>query len=373
MFDILIIGGGLAGLTNAVHLSKTGLRVLLLEKNDYPKHKVCGEYISNEVLPYLEYLDIHPDSIGAVSINKFLLSTPKGKVIETTLPLGGFGISRFALDNLLYQKAKANGCVIKKTTVESIDFLEDIFKVTTRNGCEYFATFAIGAYGKRSRLDIHLDRKFIQKKTPFLGVKCHFTGEFPEDLVALHNFEGGYCGVSKVENGLLNVCYLADYKIFKQYRNTEIFQQEVLCQNPHLKALFSKIKPVFPKPLTISQISFSPKETIKNHIFMSGDSAGMVHPLCGNGMGMAIHSAKILSSLLIQFFNKKTAHREVLESAYTKEWDRTFQKRLLAGRFLNLFLANHKILDTGIGMLRLFPSLLPFIIKQTHGSKISLK
>lgn len=373
MFDILVIGGGLAGLTNAVHLSKAGLKVLLLEKNEYPKHKVCGEYISNEVLSYLEYLDIHPFRAGAIAIDNFLLSTTKGKKVKTKLPLGGFGISRFTLDNLLYKKALANGCVFRKTTVVSIDFLGDNFKVTTRNGNEYFATFAIGAYGKRSKLDIQLDRKFIKKKTPFLAVKSHYTGEFQNNQVALHNFKGGYCGVSKVENDLINVCYLADAKTFKLYRNTEKFQQEVLCQNPLLKALFLRIKPVFDKPLTISQISFSRKETINNHLFMSGDAAGMVHPLCGNGMGMAIHSAQILSNLLIQFFNKKTRSRQIVESTYVKEWNLAFRKRLLAGRFLNLFLSNHNMLNRSIGMLKYFPGLLPFIIKQTHGTKLRLK
>ncbi|HNU89628.1 MAG TPA: FAD-dependent oxidoreductase, partial [Ferruginibacter sp.] len=49
--DITIIGGGLAGLVSAIHLSKAGLAVTLIEKNEYPKHKVCGEYVSNEVLP----------------------------------------------------------------------------------------------------------------------------------------------------------------------------------------------------------------------------------------------------------------------------------------------------------------------------------
>ena len=52
--EVLILGGGLAGLTSAIHLLKLGLQVTVIEKNNYPKHKVCGEYISNEVLPYLD-------------------------------------------------------------------------------------------------------------------------------------------------------------------------------------------------------------------------------------------------------------------------------------------------------------------------------
>ena len=100
--DILIIGGGLAGLVNAIHLSAAGLSVILIEKNEYPKHKVCGEFISNEVLPYLQHLNADPMTIGAKKINRLLISTTRGKTIETKLPLGGFGISRYALDHFLF-------------------------------------------------------------------------------------------------------------------------------------------------------------------------------------------------------------------------------------------------------------------------------
>ncbi|WP_317045319.1 FAD-dependent oxidoreductase [Formosa algae] len=64
-FDVIIVGGGLAGLSSAIHLSKGNLNVLVIEKNSYPKHKVCGEYISNEVLPYLNFLDIDVFKLGA--------------------------------------------------------------------------------------------------------------------------------------------------------------------------------------------------------------------------------------------------------------------------------------------------------------------
>ena len=81
-FDVIIIGGGLAGLTNAIHLSKSIHRVLLIEKNSYPKHKVCGEYISNEVLPYLNSLGIDPIKVGAKQISKVQISTTKGNLIR---------------------------------------------------------------------------------------------------------------------------------------------------------------------------------------------------------------------------------------------------------------------------------------------------
>jgi len=371
MHDILIIGGGLAGLINAIHLSKAGLSVVVLEKNDFPKHKVCGEYISNEVLPYLQSLGVDPFALGATSIDKFILGTSGGTEVTTTLPLGGFGISRYTLDHFLLQKAVSNGCVVVKTNVEKIEYQGRSFKVSTREGEEYLATFVIGAYGKRSALDGHLNRKFIETEAPFLAVKNHYKGSFPDDLVALHNFEGGYCGISKVENDFINVCYLANYKTFKKYRNIETFQQEVLFKNPQLKDIFEGIQPTFAKPLTISQVSFSSKKTIEQHVFMSGDAAGMIHPLCGNGMGMAIHSAKILAGLLVQSFNAKSINRLSLEEQYAKRWKSTFQKRLNAGRFLNVFVSNHKILSAGIYGLQFFPKLFPFIIKQTHGEELT--
>ena len=303
--DIIIIGGGLAGLVSAIHLSKAGLAVIIIEKNEYPKHKVCGEYISNEVLPYLQQLGADPMITGAKKITRFLLSTTRGKTVEAKLPLGGFGVSRFTLDHFLLQNAIKNNAIIIHDTVSDIHFENDIFRVTTKEGNELSAKIVIGAFGKRSNMDVTLDRAFMKYRSPFVGVKTHVQGSFPDDLVALHNFTGGYCGVSKVENGNMNICYLANYKSFQQYKNIDAFNKEVLYKNPHLKNIFENSVPVFEQPLTISQISFSDKTTVQDHILMCGDAAGMIHPLCGNGMAMAIHSAKIASELVIDYFDKR--------------------------------------------------------------------
>ena len=120
--EIIIIGGGLAGLTAGIHLSKKGVSVVIIEKNDYPKHKVCGEYLSNEVLPYFQWLDLNLSSLNPVNINEIELSTKKGSAIKTKLPLGGLGISRYELDFYLYKKALSNGCKILIEEVEKINF-----------------------------------------------------------------------------------------------------------------------------------------------------------------------------------------------------------------------------------------------------------
>jgi len=126
--EVLIIGGGLAGLTAAIHLSKIGFQITVVEKNGFPKHKVCGEYISNEVLPYLNWLNLDIADLHPTNITHLDFSTVEGKTIKNSLPLGGFGISRYTLDEYLFKKAIANGCEIIKDTVESIVFDNDEFK-----------------------------------------------------------------------------------------------------------------------------------------------------------------------------------------------------------------------------------------------------
>ena len=370
--DIIVIGGGLAGLCNAIHLSKLGKKVLLIEKNEYPKHKVCGEYISNEVLPYLDFLEVNPFDFGAVRINNFQLSTIKSNIISAKLPLGGFGISRYTLDLVLSEKAKENGVIILQDTVLDVAFLKDFFQVETKENNVFTSKITIGAFGKRSLLDVKMARNFIQKKSPYLGVKIHVKGNFKEDLVALHNFKGGYCGVSKVENSAINLCYITNYATFKQYKNIEDFQEQVVFKNNYLKEIFHNSEALFEKPLSISQISFETKKPVENHILMCGDSAGMIHPLCGNGMSMAIQSAQLASKLILNYFNGEIETRKELEKQYIRQWNRKFSLRLKAGHFIAMLFRKDTIASVLLQILKKLPFLLPIIIKQTHGKPMKI-
>ena len=369
-FDVIIIGGGLAGLTNAIHLSKFNRQVLLIEKDSYPKHKVCGEYISNEVLPYLNSLGIDPINEGAKQITEVQVSTTKGNLIKGELPLGGFGMSRYFLDNLLIKKAQLNGVQVLKDSVDSIVFENEVFTVRTKDSKLYQSKITIGAFGKRSKLDLKMNRKFIKKKSPYLAVKIHVEGNFPENLIALHNFKGGYCGVSKVENNSINLCYITEYKLFKKFKTISKFQKQVVFKNKHLKKIFEETNPVFKKPLTISQISFETKNPVENHIIMCGDTAGMIHPLCGNGMGMAISSARLASERILQFLNGEIQTREELEKQYFKDWNREFKIRLSAGHFIARLFRNQTILQIVYSILKITPFLLPKMIKFTHGKYV---
>jgi len=369
--NILIIGGGLAGLTAAIHLSGAGFKVLLIEKNGYPHHKVCGEYISNEVLPYLQWLHADPYLLHPVSISKLEFNTGNDKKYEAVLPLGGFGISRYAFDQFLYNIAIQNGCNIVQDQVSEVLFNDDTFTVKTSSGQIFDADVVLGAYGKRSNLDIKIDRPFIHQKSPWLAVKQHYKGKFNNELVGLYCFAGGYCGVSKVEGDIINVCYITDYTSFKKHKDIEAHKQHVLYKNPVLKKILQECTPLFERPITISQISFEQKNTIEDHILMIGDSAGLINPLCGNGMAMAIHSAKLAAENVIEYLNGNISRLQ-MEQQYTQQWNQHFKARIKMGQWIaHLFRKKYLSVVTNIAF-KIWPGILNKIIAGTHGQPIKI-
>lgn len=368
IYDVIVIGGGLAGLTAAIDLSSTGNEVLLIEKDKYPKHKVCGEYISNEVLPYLKRLGIVISKTNADQIHRLVLSDHKGHTVKVNLPLGGFGMSRYALDTLLYEKAKVYGVNFQFETVKAVEFNEEQFCIKTEQE-KFYSELVIGSFGKRSTLDKKLNRAFMQRKTPWIGIKAHYHNDtFPQGEVQLHNFEGGYCGLSKIETGAVNFCYLAHYSSFKNYSSVKDFNQNILCQNPHLKTFLNTSELLFDSHLAISQISFQNKNPVEQHLLMAGDAAGLIHPLCGNGMAMAIHSAKLISEEIRAYHNHKDRNR--LEGNYSKIWNSTFQKRLIFGSIFQKLLLNAKWTRLGMTLVSRSPVLIQKMIQQTHGNPI---
>ena len=370
--EILIVGGGLAGLTAAIHLKQSGLNVTLIEKQSYPHHKVCGEYISNEVLPYLNWLNLNLKDLSPTSITNLQFTSRSNRSITAKLPLGGWGVSRYVLDNFLYQAALNRGVTILKDTVININYSDNQFIIETAAGNGFMASHVIGAYGKRASIDVKLGREFINKKSAYLAVKAHYSSDFPDNLVSLNNFEGGYCGVSKVENNTLNICYLADYQSFKKHKNITAYQENVLYKNSNLKNIFEKSKMIFDAPLSISQISFEAKEPVHNHILMIGDTAGLIHPLCGNGMAMAIHSAKIVSELVNKYVEGQISSRIELEKKYTASWKNLFSTRLKTGQLLTSLLKNTTMESFAMNTISSMPFILNKLIKYTHGQPIPI-
>ncbi len=370
-FDVLIIGGGLAGLALSIQLNNSGYKVLVLEKDNYPHHKVCGEYVSMESKAFLERTGVPISLMNLPVINTLQISDTRGRVLNTTLPQGGFGISRYKLDATLAMVAQRKGVsLLTNTRAEDVQFAEDVFSVKTSNKT-FTARMVCGCWGKRSRLDTKFQRDFIKSQknalTNFVGVKYHIKYPWPEHLIALHNFRNGYCGISRVEDETCCLCYLTTAANLQESGN-DIRQMErnILTQNPYLKEIFAHADFLFDQALTISQISFREKELVQDHVLMLGDAAGMISPLCGNGMSMAFHSSVMAFDVIDQFLQKRMS-REQMEIAYAKRWNKQFAKRLDMGRFIQRYFGKERDTSLFLNAMKLLPFLQKPLIRATAG------
>ena len=371
IYDIAIAGGGLAGLALSIQAAKKGYRVILLEKEKYPFHKVCGEYISLESWDFMEELGLPLSEMNLPVIRKLIVSAPNGKTLEHMLPLGGFGISRYKLDAMLASIAATNGVTVKeKTKVQNIVYENGLFTIDC-SGFSVKAICAAGTFGKRSNIDTSWQRKFaIQKKgklNNYIGIKYHVQYDFPEDTIALHNFKNGYCGISRIEDNKYCLCYLTTaYNLSISNNNIKNMESAILSRNPYLKKIFSEARFLTEAPTVISQISFSKKTQIENHVLMIGDAAGMITPLCGNGMSMAMHASKLAFTVMKDYLDKKITI-ENMENEYQRSWDQQFQNRLRTGRIIQRFFGSAFLSNLLISSLKPFPGLVNSIISTTHG------
>lgn len=364
--DVSVVGGGLAGLISSILLAEEGWSVSLFEKKRYPFHRVCGEYISNETVPFLVSKGLFPAEFDPERINRFQLTSVNGKSAELPLDMGGFGISRYSFDNFLYKKAIDAGVSVHcDTTIDDVQFTDDDFFLKTQDA-GYRSRLVIGAYGKRSKLDHTFNRKFITRRSPYVAVKYHMRIDHERGLIALHNFKNGYCGISNVEDGKTNVCYLTHRNNMKRFGNVRDMEEAVLWTNPFLRSIFARGEILPGRPEVINEISFETKKPVENHILMAGDAAGMITPLCGNGMAMAIHSAKIVSEWGNRFLRKGIA-REVMEEGYEADWTREFSMRLWTGRRVQALFGGEGASNLAVNLAKYVRPVARFLVQRTHG------
>jgi flavin-dependent dehydrogenase len=375
-YDVAIIGGGLAGLAMAIQLARAGHTTVLVEKERYPFHKVCGEYVSLESWNFLMSLGLPLNEMDLPVIDKLFLTAPGGKSFMTALPLGGFGISRYTLDQLLAREAAKEGVhLLQETRAEEVSF-DGAYQLKVSSKSDPLvrtisAKVCCAAHGKRSNLDVKWKRNFLQgadrKLENYVAVKYHVHTDWPDNVIGLHNFENGYCGISKVEEERYCMCYMTKAEELRGSGGSiPQLEEKVLYQNPFLKLLLRSSTRSEQFPITISQISFAPKAQVEKGVLMLGDAAGLITPLCGNGMSIALHSSKIAFHLVNAFLHGHIS-RSDMEEQYSRQWQARFSARLRMGRTLQRFFGKGQATDLFVGMFRTFPFLAGPVVKLTHG------
>jgi flavin-dependent dehydrogenase len=200
-----------------------------------------------------------------------------------------------------------------------------------------------------------------------IGVKYHIQFPHAADTIALHNFHNGYCGMSRIEDGRSCLCYLTTAENLQNSGSSiKEMEKNILYKNRQLAEIFANATFLYEHPLSISQISFQEKSQVENHILMVGDAAGLITPLCGNGMSMSMHAAKIAASLLKKYLSNHI-NRQEMETAYAKEWQKQFAVRTRIGRVVQGLFGASVTTSLFLQTMNRVPILSKLLIKQTHG------
>jgi flavin-dependent dehydrogenase len=366
-YQCAIIGGGLAGLCLSIQLAKQGIDVILFEKNQYPFHKVCGEYISMESWSFLTELGLPLAELNLPVIKELGISSELGYMLNASLDMGGFGISRYSLENYLYEIAVKNKVtIVQNCRVIDVKLLNNTNQISTSQGL-FTSEITCGSYGKYTPAFLSDKENKSSNNLNYIGIKYHIKTDLKTNRIELHNFRNGYCGVSKVEKDWYCLCYLSDsVNIRKNNNDIKQMEENVLYKNSFLKRLFTESEFVNKEPYVISNIQFSKKHTYKNGVFLLGDSAGTITPLCGNGMSMAMKASKLLAEVLMRYFNNSSSS-EKNRNDYEKLWNGSFQNRIMVGYYLQYLFGKKYITHYTLKTLDKLPILTKKIISLTHG------
>jgi flavin-dependent dehydrogenase len=216
-YDVAIIGGGLAGLSLSIDLKNRGYSVVVIEKGSYPRHKVCGEYISMESHNYLHSICPALSSFNLPLITNFKLSSTGKSEFKTKLDLGGFGISRYLLEELLFTEAKRNGVVFMLKS-KAFDIhkneIKEGYTINTNSG-NVDACLVCNSTGRKSNFETK-ERETQLNGTNYIGIKYHVRLKRDNSFVEIHNFPGGYCGLSGIEDDKACLCYIVNAKKTQQ-------------------------------------------------------------------------------------------------------------------------------------------------------------
>ncbi|MBZ5572009.1 MAG: FAD-dependent oxidoreductase [Acidobacteriia bacterium] len=307
MYDLVVIGGGPAGAAAAITAARAGAQVLLLERGKYPRHKVCGEFVSAESLHVLlELLDgrratLQNDAVRVAQSRVFL----DDRVLHTPVEPAGASIARLELDAALWESAAACGVDARQqVTVQKIGGTGP-FIVTTSSG-DFKARAVIDASGRWSNLNPGPVSNGGRAR--WIGLKAHFAEITPPASVDLYFFEGGYCGVQPVDltgqpnGGRVNACAMVRAEVASTLH-------EVFALHPALGERARQWRSLS-EPVSTSPLLFAEPQPERDGILKVGDAAGFVDPFVGDGISLALRSGQLAAQCLIPFFTGKASLEE---------------------------------------------------------------
>jgi menaquinone-9 beta-reductase len=350
VYDVAIAGGGPAGTSAAIHLAERGMNVFLAEQKIFPRAKLCGEFLSPECLNHFEKLGV-AESIsaaqGATLVETSFYSRRGNKVTVPSYWFGSdraaIGLSRAEMDRLLLKRAKQVGV----TVLQEAQVLNPILKAHRVTGMrvrhnnqitECRASITIDATGRTRALARKLNATNDRHRARLVAFKAHLQhAQVAPGVCEIYFYPGGYGGLSNIEGGLSNLCFIAAARDVRRYSSDpqEVLKATVLRNS---RAAFALAEAQFTKPwLSVALESFGRHQLVPAEgLLLIGDAAAFIDPFTGSGMLMALESGAVAAQTIIDSRNQISDESSFSELAnrFRLNYARTFNSRLRVSSWL---------------------------------------
>lgn len=341
--DVAVVGAGPAGSALAALLARRGISVALIDRDAFPRDKLCGEFLSYDALPIVDALGV--DLRDAPSIDRCVIVS-RHRTYEFPFPHPARGVSRLFLDDALRTRAIAFGATPITATATAVS--RD--GVALEGGSGVQARVVAGAWGRWGRFDQQLERAFVRDRTHrHFGFKRHYrerraAGGGQE--IRLYSFRAGYLGVNEVEGGITNICGLVHAGRLRGHRGRwDAFVGAIRSEEPPLDRMYAGYEPAQDGFLSSEPVIFRARSAVEEGIFMIGDASGVIDPLTGNGMAMALQSAALAAPFIADAL---TGGRERAENAYRSRHASLFAPRIAWSRRAAFILSRPSLLDAAL-------------------------
>jgi flavin-dependent dehydrogenase len=356
-FDVAVIGGGPAGTSAAISGARFGAKVALFEAGEFPRHKVCGEFVSAESLDVLrDLLRRTPDaesllqSAPVIDRTRLLLGD---RVIEAKVLPAALSIPRYAMDSFLWQVASQAGVDARSSCEVRAVHGDGPFTLDTAEG-EISAKSVIVATGRWSKFKAPTP---VPNGPKWIGVKAHYRESNPARSTDLYFFELGYCGVQPVADHVVNACAMV-----RSDRARTL--DEVLALHPSLAERSRNWQAVM-EPVTTAPLIYLAPQPVRDNMIFVGDAAAFIDPFVGDGISIALRSGRLAAMDLRAVF----AGTGSLDSAlvgYEADYARQFAPLIAAAsRIRGVLSWPAPARMVAFELLRV-PGLMPYVIRRTR-------
>ena len=310
--SVIIVGAGPAGASLAIRLAEAGHAVTLLEKEHFPREKLCGEFISPECFRHFAELGVSEAmlSLGGARLTETHFFDPAGRSV--TVPTRWFGhgdfalsLSRAQMDLALLDRAKAVGVVVLEgmRAVAAISKDGRVESVTVKNAAgepfELAADLFIDATGRATALKRLTEKgePATPRRSRLVAFKNHLLNvNSAGDACEIYVFTGGYGGLSPIEDGKANLCFIVRADVAKEFIGKTNNHIEFIASRNRRAAdtLFGAVDTG--DWLAVPIGDFGPrKPSGPSNLLAIGDAAAFIDPFTGSGMLMALESADLLA------------------------------------------------------------------------------